>query len=142
MRASVAVLGVFLAVGCGPLPEDEGAPLCLALFDAAEPLTAGDDDRLFHLHYRADFGPALLVSGLHASIEAQQIYRSNVWNLRYELTRDLDGDGRFGPGDVVTVSERGHDVFGPRETGTYRVSLYDGDTVTGCLLTRTEWQAR
>ncbi|HEY3446990.1 MAG TPA: hypothetical protein VGK67_11530 [Myxococcales bacterium] len=150
MRATAAaVAAVLLAASCGPVEDDESSPVIgLSVEDAPPALTVGGSDRLFALRYcplRApDGGPAqqdaptYWASELHVEIVARHVQYASVWSLRYELVADLDHDRRFGPGDVLLVSERGRDVFAPTDTGTYQVRLFLGSRLLGAA----EWMAR
>ena len=141
MRAAV-VLCVFLAFGCGPLPEE--TPLIgLDVADAPYALSESGDDTLFFLRYceQQQDGPRLRVNRLMTGVEARNIQHATIVSLRYELTTDVDGDGRFGPGDVITVSEAGRNTFDQRSAGIYKVSLFDTGGTDSCPLGMAQWDA-
>lgn len=126
-----ALLGL---VACGPdFDDDPFAPLTrsLPLYVTDDPATLSDGkERLFALQYCANAeGPGLLVSELHTELETQGLRWRSGRSLRYELSVDADRDHRFGPGDVLTVSEGDWDEFGARDAGTaWKVRLLkDGD---------------
>ncbi|MGI5860476.1 MAG: hypothetical protein ACOX6T_00295 [Myxococcales bacterium] len=141
MRAAV-VLCVLLFVGCGPLPEE--MPLIgLDVADAPSALSDSGDDTLFYLRYcnQQEDGPRFRVNRLMVGIEARNTQYATVYSLRYELSTDVDGDGQFGPGDVITVSEAGRNSFDQRTSGIFKVSLFDTASTCSCPLGMAQWDA-
>lgn len=123
---------------------DEAPRLSVLVKDAPAALSDGDET-LFEIHYCANAaGETYLVSELRVDMEAQGLSWHSGYDLRYELTTDADRDHRFGPGDVVTVSEKEWSEFGARDVGTtWGVSLYRvPDMGMDELLAKADWQAR
>lgn len=121
------VLALLALGGCelgpGGAPDDPSLPYVVQ--DAAAPLSSGEE-ALFEIRYcRNDDGRSWLVSELLVELDAQALHWHSGYNLRYQLTTDLNRDHRFGPGDVLTVSEKDWSVFDGSDVGmTYRVSLF------------------
>lgn len=118
----------------------------ILVVDAAPALTSGEDV-LFQVRYCSkDSGPSYLVSELRTDLEAQGMHWKAGYNFRYELTTDVNRDHRFGPGDVLTVSEKEWEELGPSDVGmTYKVSLFHTEAEASFsegLLGAADWQAR
>ncbi|MBI5547795.1 MAG: hypothetical protein HY901_28260 [Deltaproteobacteria bacterium] len=139
----LAALG--MALSCGPMDgaDEQAAQLPFLIFsDARNNLTTDPGDTLVKIHYPVDCSSrTLAVSGLHLEIVAQGCHYSNAWNLSYALTIDRNRDGRFGPGDEVTVSEQGRGDFDPNRAGAYRVRLFYGNCDPPQLLAIGDWHA-
>jgi len=142
-RCLLLTLLVLSLGGCG-IGADDAPAISVLVKDAPAPLTSGDET-LFEVHYCANSdGPSFLVSELRVDLEAQGLSWHSGYDLRYELTTDADRDHRFGPGDVLTVSEKEWSEFGADEVGTtWGVSLYRvPDLGMDELLAKADWQAR
>jgi hypothetical protein len=142
-RLLVLALAAASLGGCTLGPEGAAEVQVLVKDDAA-PLTGGRET-LFEIHYCANGGgQSYLVSELRVEMEAQGLHWHSGYDLRYALTTDLDRDHRFGPGDVLTVSEKDWDSFDASDIGmTYKVSLFQvPDLGMDELLSEADWQAR
>jgi hypothetical protein len=125
--------------------EEDGQPRISVLIKDARPALSGGKESLFDIHYCAGSqGESYLVSELRVDLDAQGVSWRSGYNLRYELTWDDNRDHRFGPGDVLTVSERDWDEFGAEDVGTtWGVTLYRvPDMGFDELLAKADWAAR
>ncbi|MGC4115413.1 MAG: hypothetical protein QM765_12585 [Myxococcales bacterium] len=143
MRAA-AFAALLVLVGCLPVVDgdSETALLSLEVIDAPPALTTDGGDPLFGVRFQvapdAADAPAYDVSELHVEIVAQHRQFASLWNVRYDLYDDRNGDRRFGPGDILAVWERSRNVLSPADRGAYQVRLMCGSHLLGA----TEWLAR
>ena len=137
------ILLALLATGCGgPLDSQQKIPILVS--DDAAPLTSGAGAPLFEIRYcDKSNGPSFLVSELRTELEAQVHWHSG-YNFGYLLTTDLNRDHRFGPGDVITVSQGDYDDFWADDASTtFKVSLVRRpDSGAEEIIGEADWQAR
>ncbi|MGC4120361.1 MAG: hypothetical protein QM765_38425 [Myxococcales bacterium] len=139
-----ALLAVVLA-GCQLGYDGEEQPRIGVLVKDAKATLSGGTETLFEVHYCANSGGgSYLVSELRADLEKQGMTWHSGYDLRYELTVDANRDHRFGPGDVLTVSEKEWSDFDGEDVGTtWGVTLYHvPDMGFDELLAKADWQAR
>lgn len=143
MRTIVLVASM-LVLACGPAQEDEveATDFPLEISDATPKLTDEEGDVLFEIRFPGEVqdGPTSAVSGLYVEVQSQHLVHGGPFSYAFQLAADVNGDGRFGPGDVVSIREH-RNAFLSRDVGTYRVTLYCSGP-GGLRLGRGEWVAR
>lgn len=130
-RMYAAAMAMILVVGCGPF--DSG--YSVEIEGAIEPTTSVDT--LLGLRMtEGEESLALVDIEVHMQLAGQQIN-----NMQFELAEDLDEDGKFGVGDLLTVKEP-VDLYGPETVGQEFIVEFlekgEGNRVT--VLDEKVWQ--
>jgi len=140
MKKPLGVVVLMALTACGP--DWDEPQITLSAIDHPDVLTSGDADQLFTLRYVCpDNGPRYLVSDM--DIEVQQHLGTWVpsYGLSLLLTVDRNRDGKFGPGDEVSVSEK-RAVLDAEDVGTYKVVISDTSEIGQPLIGEADWQAQ